>query len=414
MTRSGIPPIECMDLPPRIPGSLLAFGINLVFIMSLTVSFRAAADINFSGSVAAEARVFTQDPRYTEQSESDDYSLFLQPELRYEAAAGRITMVPFYRHDSIDDERSHFDIRELNWRHSADRWDLLIGVDRLFWGVTESRHLVDIINQVDLIENIDQEDKLGQPMIHFNWLADWGNLSAFVLPGFRERTFPGPDGRLRSALPVSSDAAVYESSQGDSHIDLALRYSQVIGDWDVGAYYFTGTGREPRLIPDASGQSLIPHYDLIQQVAIDAQLTAESWLWKFEGINRRGQGKSFVAAVAGLEYTWYQIAGSNADLGILAELLYDGRDDSAPPTLLDRDIFLGLRLGMNDIDDSQYLVGLIYDEEKGQNLFTLEGKRRLNQHLSIELEAWQFSDSDSASLDFSQDDYVQLQLVWHF
>lgn len=414
MTISGIPPIERIDLPARMPGSLLAFGINLVFIMSLTVSFKAAADINFSGSVAAEARIFTQDPRYTEQSESDDYSLFLQPELRYEAAAGRITMVPFYRHDSIDDERSHFDIRELNWRHSADRWDLLIGVDRVFWGVTESRHLVDIINQVDLIENIDQEDKLGQPMIRFNWLADWGNLSAFVLPGFRERTFPGPDGRLRSALPVSSDAAVYESSQGDSHIDLALRYSQVIGDWDVGAYYFTGTGREPRLIPDASGQFLIPHYDLIQQLAIDAQLTAESWLWKFEGINRRGQGKNFLAAVAGLEYTWYQIAGSNADLGILAELLYDGRDDSAPPTLLDRDIFLGLRLGMNDIDDSQYLVGLIYDEEKDQNLFTLEGKRRLNQHLSIELEAWQFNDSDSASLDFNQDDYVQLQLVWHF
>lgn len=414
MTRSGIPPIERIDLPARMPSSLLAFGINLVFIMSLTVSFKAAADINFSGSVAAEARIFTQDPRYTEQSESDDYSLFLQPELRYEAAAGRITMVPFYRHDSIDDERSHFDIRELNWRHSADRWDLLIGVDRVFWGVTESRHLVDIINQVDLIENIDQEDKLGQPMIRFNWLADWGNLSAFVLPGFRERTFPGPDGRLRSALPVSSDAAVYESSQGDSHIDLALRYSQVIGDWDVGAYYFTGTGREPRLISDSSGQFLIPHYDLIQQLAIDAQLTAESWLWKFEGINRRGQGKNFLAAVAGLEYTWYQIAGSNADLGILAELLYDGRDDSAPPTLLDRDIFLGLRLGMNDIDDSQYLVGLIYDEEKDQNLFTLEGKRRLNQHLSIELEAWQFNDSDSASLDFNQDDYVQLQLVWHF
>ena len=387
---------------------------SALFIVVLLMSFEAVAgNIDLSASIGIEARVFTQDARYLEQAYTDEYSFYLQPEVCYETSTGRITMVSFYRYDGIDDERSHFDMRELSWSYFEDRWDLLVGIDRVFWGVTESRHLVDIINQTDLTENVDQEAKLGQPMVRFNWLSGMGNLTAFFLPAFRERTFPGPDARLRGTLPVSSNDAVYESRDNDSHIDLALRYSNVFDDWDVGAYYFTGTGREPRLIADVSHRFLIPHYDLIKQLGIDVQLTTESWLWKFEAINRSGQGKTFSAAVAGFEHTWYQVFGSDVEVGLLGEFLYDGRDESAPPTLLDRDIFFGLRVGMNDIDDSTLLAGLVYDVKQQQQMFTLEGKRRVARHWSVELDAWLFNDADCAHLDFCQDDYVQLQFVWN-
>jgi len=39
---------------------------------------------------------------------------------------------------------------------------------------------------------------------------------------------------------------------------LGTQYIIVISDWDVGAYYFYGTGRKPRLIPDPANQRLIP------------------------------------------------------------------------------------------------------------------------------------------------------------
>ena len=58
-------------------------------------------------------------------------------------------------------------------------------------GVTESRHLVDVLNQVDGVEDIDEEDRLGQPMINISTQRDWGSVDLFVLPGFRERTFAG-------------------------------------------------------------------------------------------------------------------------------------------------------------------------------------------------------------------------------
>ncbi len=70
-----------------------------------------------------------------------------------------------------------------------------VGVRRVFWGVTEFQHLVDIINQSDSVEDIDNEDKLGQPMINLSLVKDWGIVDFFVLPYFRERTFAGAEGR---------------------------------------------------------------------------------------------------------------------------------------------------------------------------------------------------------------------------
>ena len=81
-------------------------------------------------------------------------------------------------------------------------WELRVGVDRVFWGVAESQHLVDIINQVDFVEHPDGESKLGQPMVHLTWSGDWGALELFGLSGHRARTFPGPVGPA-AAFPSS-------------------------------------------------------------------------------------------------------------------------------------------------------------------------------------------------------------------
>ena len=102
------------------------------------------------------------------------------------------------------------------------------GIGKVFWGVTESQHLVDVINQTDLVENMDGEEKLGQPMINFALVRDWGTVDFFLLPGSRERTFPEAEGRLRTTPRVDVEQAVYESSRGKRHIDEAIRRPQNI------------------------------------------------------------------------------------------------------------------------------------------------------------------------------------------
>jgi hypothetical protein len=371
-----------------------------------------------SGMMAAEVRAFAESPAYQGQSGGGQFSWILSPEFDRRSLDGRqqFRIAPFFRLDSVDDERTHFDIREAYWRNLRNSWELTVGFNRVFWGVTESRHLVDVINQTDMVEDIDGEEKLGQPMIQLVTDRAWGRLEAFALLGFRERTFPGVDGRLRTPLPVDNDAAVYESAAGSRRIDGALRWSHYFGDWDVGAHWFHGTGREPQLIPDPAGERLIPFYAVTQQAGVDVQYTRNAWLWKLEAIAREGQGKRFGAGVAGFEYTLYQVGRSAADVGLLVEYLYDGRDETAPPTIYDDDLFVGSRLALNDALDTQLLGGMIVDRNDGSVAAFLEAERRIGSRVKLELETRWFTNVAPANTlrVFDRDSHVVLRVSRFF
>ena len=162
-------------------------GIVGLAVMSVFATNSAFAQWDFGGDLGLELRVFPETPGYsTQQYSTVSPSFAVEPEFRYVSAgrSGRLTFRPFVRWDGHDNERSHFDLREANFLHVASSWDILAGVSRAFWGVTESVHLVDIINQTDAVEDIDSEDKLGQPMISLNLIRNSGTYSFFVLPGY--------------------------------------------------------------------------------------------------------------------------------------------------------------------------------------------------------------------------------------
>lgn len=382
-----------------------------------------AGDWDIGGSASVESRAFPDGPAYPNQDDSPvTYSAGLEPELVFEATSGndRLTFVPFARWDSEDENRTHGDIRTASWLHLGEGWDLVVGLDRVFWGVTESRHLVDIVNQTDAVENIDGEDKLGQPMVNLNIESGWGDISLFSLPGFRERTFPAADARLSGPLPVTG-GATYDSGAEDERVDFAVRWAKTLGNWDFGLSHFSGTSREPRLIPglDGSGQPvLIPHYDVIEQTGLDLQLTTERWLWKLETVNRAGHGERFVAAVGGFEYSFYGVFGTNADLGLISEYLYDGRDDNgqAPYTAMQDDIFAGARLAFNDEQSLEILAGGIVDLNSGAMLVSLEASRRLSDRWKLELEGRFFTNipPDDPLMAIANDDHITVRLNLYF
>jgi hypothetical protein len=381
-----------------------------------------AGEWDLSGSAAGELRIFPNEAAFAGQRDATlSPSFSLEPEVVYDWNDGddRLTLVPFVRWDAHDDHRTHGDLREANWLHIGDGWDLVAGIDKVFWGVTESRHLVDIINQDDAVEDIDGEDKLGQPMVNLNLIRDWGTTSLFVLPGFRERTFPDDNARLRGPLPIDDDPT-YESGAEDRHIDLAVRWSHTVEDWDIGLAHFHGTSREPRLISGLDGKGrpvFVPHYDQIDQTSLDLQFTRDAWLWKLEAMTRTGHGDRFLAAVGGFEYTLFGIFETAADLGLLAEYLYDGRDeDRAPATSADDDIFLGTRLALNDEQDTAVLAGAVVDRKSQATLFFVEAERRLGDSWRIELEGRVFLNvpGDDPLSGIQDDDFFTLRLTRFF
>lgn len=392
---------------------LLAF---LAALLSVTTASQAD---EWTGFVSGQYRGFAQSPADPRQHDNN-LSFAAQVEYYTDWDDGRqsFTFVPFVRWDENDDERSHADIREFTWLKAADDWVLRAGLRKVFWGVTESQHLVDIINQTDLVEALDGEEKLGQPMINLALIHDWGTVDLFVLPRFRERTFPGAEGRLRSAPPVDTDQARYESSDEDEHIDYAARWIHTLGDWDLGLSYFNGTSRDPLLIPgvDSKGQDvLIPVYNLIEQWGLDVQATLGDWLWKAEAIHRSGQGKAYTASTAGFEYTFVGIAESRMDLGVLAEVLYDDRGNDAYTNFAD-DVLLGARLTFNDEQSTDLLFGVIFDSDNDDRILTLESNRRLSDNWKASLEGQAFiniSDTDLLA-GVRKDNYLQIELTRYF
>ncbi len=401
---------------------VLAPGVVLV-LFALLGPAAVAGEWDVAGSVAGELRVFPNQAAFPGQDDTTfSPSFSLEPEVVYEwnDGADRLTVVPFLRLDADDDNRSHGDLREANWLHIGDDWDLVVGVEKVFWGVTESRHLVDIINQDDAVEDIDSEDKLGQPMVNFNLLRDWGTVNAFVLPGFRERSFPGDDARLRGPWPIDDDNATFDSGAEDRHLDVAVRWAHTIEEWDIGIAHFRGTSREPRLIPriDADGRAVfVPHYDQIDQTSLDLQFTKDAWLWKLEAMTRGGHGDRFLAAVGGFEYTLFGAFGTNADVGLLGEYLYDGREAGpAPGTSADDDIFLGARLALNDEQDTAVLAGAIIDRSSQATLFFVEAERRLGDSWKIELEGRFFLNAPGGDplAGLRDDDFITLRITKYF
>ncbi|WP_347989420.1 hypothetical protein [Methylomonas sp. AM2-LC] len=408
-------------------------AIIFAIVLCLPVSNSQAAE--WSGFAGLDTRFFTEPAAAATQNSSfADPSLMLQPEFRQEWSAGRdrFTAIPFARYDSLDTNRSHWDVREFNWLHKEDRFTVKAGVGKVFWGVTESRHLVDIVNQTDFVENLDSEEKLGQPMLNLDVPSDYGNFSLFYLPYFRERTFPAANGRLRFNLPVDVNTPEFHGVSR-WHPDSAIRWSKTFGDWDVGVSNFYGLGREPRFavhvpllnnsIP-IGAPTLSPVYDLIDQSSLDVQGAVGNWLFKLEAMTRSGQGHRFAALVSGFEYTQYGVLASSADLGWLMEYQYDGRDKSsptalnptAPPTYQDNNIFVGTRLTLNDTQNTQFLFGTSIQLNTQATLLSFEASRRLWDNWKVEIESRLFKNIPNTSIltGMSKDDYVQIRLIRFF
>ena len=393
------------------------FGVALILALALPGGVAQAGE--WSGEVAVEARHFQHDPDSPQQHD-DNLSLRAEPEYYHDWDDGdqRFVFTPYLRLDQGDSERTHFDLRELYWRKTFESAELRLGIRKLFWGVTESQHLVDIINQTDLVENLDTEDKLGQPMAQLTFLKDWGTLDFFLMPYFRERTYQGSDGRLRAPFVVDTDNPVYESGAEETHLDLAVRYSHFIGIWDIGVAHFSGTSRDPRLVPSPTpGGSvvLVPHYDQIDQTSLDLQATAGDWLWKLELISRDTPMGRYTAATGGFEYTLVGLFDSAIDLGLLTEYLFDDRDEQATSPF-QNDIFVGARLAFNDEQSTDLLAGVIFDVDGQARFFNAEGSRRLGQSWTLSLEVRIFSriPQDDLLFGLRNDDYWQLELSKFF
>ena len=372
----------------------------------------------FELEVAGEYRYFYNDAQFEDPNnqKSQFPAIAVIPEYSADWNKGSesLNFRGFFRIDR-DEKRTHWDIRELYYQKAKDRWELSIGLKKIYWGVTESNHLVDVINQPDQVESFDGEKKLGQPMIQMVWTTKVGSFDLIYLPYHRKRTFAGEAGRLRFPTVIDKDDLSYESGADEWRQDIAARWKHYIGALDIGVSHFYGNGREPLFTFDALG-NINAFYPVINQTGLDLQVTHNAFLWKVESIYRNAKAQDFVALVAGLEFTFSNIDGNGLDIGLIAEYLYDERDELALSGL-QNDVFFGSRIAFNDIQDTSILIGGIADLESSSKIYSIEASRRLGSSLSAELEARVFSSIDENEFilsNFQEDSFLRFSLSKFF
>jgi hypothetical protein len=438
-------------------------AINGSVAFSALLALPVAADaLDLKVRVEAEGRWF-----YEAENADDDGpvlgSLAGTAEIYQSWDDGRsVTGELFYRYDENDPSRTHGDVRELYYQQSGDRFEFRVGARRVFWGVTESRHLVDIVNQSDFVENISNELKLGQPMMSLAWIGDLGTTEFFLMPYQRARTFPGPKGYTRFPLEIHAHEAIYESRHEQEHVDYAVRHSGSFGPVDLGVSWFDGTAREPRLAPcvrrNASGTYiatpdgpacdapnygsavlppplvpppnyaqlvaaeiqanvvLVPFYDLWRQASVDAQYVAGSMAWKLEGAWRETGGVTTWGSVAGFEYTFGDVRGSGVDVGVLGEFLWDEKRETLN-VFFDDELFVGVRLALNDVAGTTLLAGVIADRvDATRRRYGLEASRRLDDDwkLSGELRVFSKWPTDDNMTFLADQDFLTMTLERYF
>ena len=393
----------------------------LVITSGLFIQPALADNVFFeaSGKVSTEVTIYAHEGQFAYQDYQTNLSLAVEPAFYWDwnGQQDSLTFKPFFRKDQRDEARTHADIRELNWVHLTDDWELRSGVRRVFWGVTEFQNLVDVINQKDAVEGLDKEHKLGQPMINLSLVKDWGIIDIYVLPGFRQQTSAGVNGRLRAGLVIDADTTTYDASNQDQHIDLAARWGHAIGAYDVGAHWYKGTDRTPlyRPISVNGNNSLRAHYQAIEQVGLDVQATLGSWLWKAEVIHQTNPVEDFWASQLGAEYTFYGIQESATNLGVLLEYGKDQRGTRAN-SVMQNDVGIGTRLDLNDTQSTSMFAGLIYDLDFHTHSTSIAGSRRLgeDQTLSLEMQVFTSESSNDPTAIFARDDHIKLTLDTYF
>jgi hypothetical protein len=423
------------------------------------------AEVKFSGYVEGELRLYTEDGLLKEQKEAMA-SIAAEPELSWKSDSEdhSIRFKPFARLSDADGHRDHVDIRELYYNYAGSGWQFEVGINKVYWGVVESLHLVDVINQTDNVESTTGEEKLGQPMISFGLEQSWGNLDFYILPYFRERVFTEGPERFQlslngAAINIDESKSLYDSHEEEQHVDYAARWANSFESVDVGISYFTGTNRDPiPIVIDIDTTALAvtkmgSYYEQMEQTGLALQYLYEDWAFKLESTARHLDTGDFTSAVVGFEYTLSDVGSAGADVGLLFEYLWNDRSDVSilpmslealspstiaslppltPPLLaaldaqttipgdylspFENDIFIATRFALNDIASTEFLAGVIVDADDRTTSASFEGSTRIGDdvRISLNINIFEHVSKQSAFYALRKDDQIEAKLAWYF
>ena len=212
-----------------------------------------------SGEIEPSFRYFSEDSELKE-------NLMGNLKISYPGEKHEFTVQLDYQMGAAEE----IEFNEVNYKYYGDKYNFLIGKNRLIWGKGDQVHVVDNINGEDLSDfiNVDyKERQIGEGMIKIDRYFRGGNanLEFVYTPNFTgDRLADDPESQLGNwiinpfpaSVKISDIAALtgqtqtevigmVEDSIKEEYNQYALRFTDSRGGTDYGFSYYKGYLREP-------------------------------------------------------------------------------------------------------------------------------------------------------------------------
>ena len=269
------------------------------------------------------------------------------------------------------------DFNEAYLEYANNDLSYLVGNNIIFWGKNEFYNPVDIINSKDFSNGLAQGEKKGQTLVNVKRYFESSELNFFILPAVTN-TYPTSKVRPQLALDIDT-TNTYADGASKDNIGMALRWSGYINEYDYGLSFYEGNTKDPALVLNSG--KFIPKYSEITQLGLDLQATKGDTLYKSEVVYRENQYdyngniEDYTNLILGIEHNNYGIIEKSWDLANIIEYSYDTRSTKSHHGY-QNDLFLGARLVLNDIEDTQYFVSIQNDLDKNTRALTFNYESR--------------------------------------
>jgi hypothetical protein len=407
-------------------------------------------EVSSSGELAIESRAFVND----KDALTEDVGLGLRGRLEWRHTHGpfeeklRVTG----RLDGFDSARTVLVAEEAYLQYKSGSFRLRLGSDMVNWTATEAFHPADVINARNLDSDLENLEKVGEPMLSMQLrLAEGTTVQALVMPVRMRTLFPSPASRLNLAeagtdlrgrsLLLDRDGHFTDSDFGPQ---AALRLQQTLGGADLSVHVLEHMDRTQPLVAlsEADGRPVAVFQTVRQVGGTYQQEVVSGLLAKVEAAYRWFVAPSDpgeTAASAGVIFFGPPFPGRNhgtVALGFEYALSHEGGGQStflletqavlglpsaAAETLtpFQRDLLLGYRLALEDEDDKALLLGLIVDlQDARERLLSLTYQQRLGEVFTVKA-AVRFLDAPEegsrSALSFLRGaHHLRITLVRHF
>ncbi len=381
-----------------IQTGLKTFGkVNLLFLILVTHSAIGAA---FKSEFSYEPYFFLEENTSSSNEAKNQFINTIKGKFDYNQNYHDFdfNVEFFYRYDSSK-QFDHGDLSEFNTLYTADNFDFLIGSTIEFWGVVESRNIVDIVNQIDFLEDVNGKQKLGQPLTRLNYYLENGTLSSYLFFGFRDREFTSQTERFGAQPEIRGSSAQYEAGNyGVTGSAIRLQQNLSLGDFSF--HLYSGLDRNPSLVPVIDFDNTVfisPIYEKIEQAGIEAYMPIGNVALKYEGVFRSRNNEDHSAHVMGFEQSIFNVFKKPLDMTYFVEYLYDDRSQSAPLTIYQNDLFLGLRLSYTQNTPLTIKFGLLKDMEFDESFVSTDIEKNITDNSTFIINGRFFIDVNNAS-----------------